>query len=162
MTTLTLDIPTDEPVIRFERVVGAPPELVFRAMTEAEHLPHWWGPRGSTMTACEVDLRVGGGYRFVLGSGQDQAAFHGEYREIDPPRRVVQTSVYEGAPDHEAVETMTLEPVEGGTLLRGETRHASIAARDAHVASGMEGGMRETYERLDELLETLRSLTPTA
>jgi len=160
MTTLTLDIPTDEPVIRFERFVAAPPELVFRAMTEAEHLPHWWGPRGTRMRACEIDLRVGGSYRFVLAAGQDEAAFHGTYREIDPPRRVVQTLVYEGAPDHEAVETMTLEAVPGGTLLRGETRHASLGARDDHVASGMEGGMRETYERLDELLATLRTLSP--
>ena len=152
MTTLTLDIPTDEPVIRFERFVAAPPELVFRAMTEPAHLRNWWGPRAGEMTTCEVDLRVGGGYRFVLALGGHEAAFHGTYREIDPPRRVVQTFVFEGAPDHEAVETMVLEPVEGGTLLRGETRHASIAARDGHVASGMEGGMRETYERLDELL----------
>ena len=157
MTTLTLDIPTDEPVIRFERFVAAPPDLVFSVMTDPQHLPSWWGPRGGEMTTCEVDLRVGGGYRFVLAGGGGEAAFHGTYREIDPPRRVVQTFVYEGAPEHEAVETMVLEPVEGGTLLRGETRHASFEARDGHVASGMEGGMRETYERLDELLASLRT-----
>lgn len=157
MTTLTLDIPTDEPVIRFERFVAAPPELVFRAMTEPEHLRNWWGPRQGEMTTCEVDLRVGGGYRFVLSSGGHEAGFRGTYRELDPPRRVVQTFVYEAMPDHEAVETMVLEPVEGGTLLRGETRHDSIASRDGHVASGMEGGMRETYERLDELVAELRT-----
>lgn len=103
-----------------------------------------------------MDLRVGGSYRFVHRAPDGQEfGFHGEFREIDPPHRLVQTFVFEGAPEHEAVETLTLEPVDGGTLLIGRTAHDTIEARDAHVAAGMEGGMRETYERLDELLARL-------
>lgn len=154
--TLELDIPPDSPTILIRRFVKAPPELVFTAMTEPRHLRRWWGPRNLELVVCEVDLRVGGGYRFVHRAPDgSEFGFHGSYRELDPPRRVVQTFVYEGAPDHPAVETMELQPVEGGTLLVATSVHDSVASRDAHVASGMEAGMRETYERLDELLAGL-------
>jgi len=162
MTTtspLDLSIPADEPVIRFTRFVRAPRGLVFAAFTEAEHLRRWWGPSILENVVCEVDLRVGGGYRIVQRAPDGQEfGFHGEYLEIDAPRRVVSTFVFEGAPDHPAVETVVLEETAGGTMVRAETRHDSLSSRDAHVASGMEPGLRESYERLDALLEARAGL----
>jgi uncharacterized protein YndB with AHSA1/START domain len=126
---------------------------VFRVFTEPERLRNWWGPRVLQNVVCEVDLRVGGGYRIVQRAPDRQEfAFRGEYRELDPPRRVVSTFVFEGAPDHQAVETLVLEEADGGTMIHVETRHDSLASRDAHVASGMEVGLRESHERLDDLL----------
>lgn len=150
---LDLDVPADEPVIRYSRFLRAPRELVFRVFTEPEHLRRWWGPRVLENVVCEVDLRVGGGYRIVQRAPDGQEfAFHGRYRELDPPRRVVSTFVFEGAPDHPAVETLVLEEADGGTLIHVETRHDSLSSRDAHVASGMEAGLRESHERLDDVL----------
>ena len=108
------------------------------------------------MSRVDVDLRVGGGYRIVhrAPDGQ-QFAFRGEYREIVPQNRLVATFVFEGAPDHEAVETAVFESVNGGTMVNGTTLHKTITARDMHFNSGMEPGMIESYERLDELLATL-------
>lgn len=160
MTTATLEIttPPDEPVIIFRRFVKAPPALVYQAFTDPEHLAHWWGPRRLEMVVCELDLRVGGRYRFVHRALDGQEfGFHGEYRELDPPNRIVNTFVYEGAPDHEAVDTAVFEAVDGGTMITGTSVHDSIESRDAHVASGMEGGMTESYERLDERLASLQS-----
>ncbi len=155
-STLELDIPAGQPTIGFRRFVKAPPELVFDVMTDPQHVPHWWGPRGLELVVCEMDLRVGGRWRFVSQAPDGQQfGFHGEYREIDRPHRVVQTFVFEGAPDHEAVDTLTFQPAEGGTLLVGEMVHDSVESRDAHVASGMAAGMEETYLRLDELLASL-------
>jgi uncharacterized protein YndB with AHSA1/START domain len=157
-TTLEITIPADEPVIAVRRFVKAPPDLVFDAWTKPEHLSRWWGPRRLELVVCEVDLRVGGGYRMVHRAPDGQEfGFHGEYREIDPPHRLVSTFVYEGAPDHMAVETLTLEAMDGGTLLHTSTVHDSTEARDMHVASGMEEGMTESHERLDELLASLQS-----
>jgi uncharacterized protein YndB with AHSA1/START domain len=153
MTTTALDIttPTDEPVIITRRFVKASPELVFDAWTKPEHLRNWWGPRGLDMTTCEVDLRVGGGWRFVHRAPDGQEfAFYGEYLEIERPNRLVATWTWEGMPDDQAIETLTLVAVDGGTMVIAEARHTTLAARDQHIENGMEGGMIETYERLDE------------
>jgi uncharacterized protein YndB with AHSA1/START domain len=151
--TLDLQIPPEEPVIRYSRLLRAPRDLVFRVFTEPEHLRRWWGPSILENVVCEIDLRVGGGYRIVQRAPDGQEfAFRGEYLELDPPRRVVSTFVFEGAPDHEAVETLVLEEIDGGTMVYAETRHDSLTSRDAHVASGMEVGLRESHDRLDQLL----------
>jgi len=157
-TTAVLQItaPADDPVIVTSRIVKAPPELVFSAWTEPEHLRNWWGPRRLELVVCELDLTVGGTYRFVHRDADGhEFGFHGEYREIERPSRLVATFVYEGMPDAEAVETTTFESVEGGTMVRSTARHPSIAARDEHLANGMESGMTESFERLDEMLELL-------
>jgi uncharacterized protein YndB with AHSA1/START domain len=157
-TELDIAIPADSPVVSFRRTVKAPLALVFGVWTEPEHLRHWWGPRALALVVSEVDLRVGGGYRFVSRAPDGQEfAFHGVYREIEPPRRLVSTFVYEGLPDNEVVETVTFELVEGGTLISSLSVHASLAARDAHVAMGMEGGLIESHVRLDELLESMQA-----
>jgi uncharacterized protein YndB with AHSA1/START domain len=150
---LEIETPADEPVITFRRFVKAPPKLVFQAYTEPELLKQWWGPRYLELTVCEIDLRVGGSYRFVHRAPDGQEfGFHGEYREIDAPHRLVNTFVFEGVPDHEALDTVVFEEVDGGTMVVGRSVHDSIDARNMQVASGMEQGMIETYDRLDALV----------
>jgi uncharacterized protein YndB with AHSA1/START domain/dihydrofolate reductase len=156
MSELEIEIPPGEPVIAFRRVVKAPPDLVFRIYTEPEHLRRWWGPRHLDMVLCEIDLRVGGTYRFVHRAPDGQEfGFHGEYRVIERPYRLVKSFVYEGTPDDEAVDTFTFEPVDEGTLISCRTVHSSIAARDAHAASGAAAGLTASYQRLDEWLASL-------
>jgi uncharacterized protein YndB with AHSA1/START domain len=145
--------PPGEPVIEVRRFLKAPPELVFKVLTEGEYVRRWWGPRRLEISKCEVDLRVGGSWRIVhLAPDGTEFAFHGEFLELDPPRRRVGTWVYEGAPEHEATETLMLEPVDGGTMLVSTMVHDSVESRDTHVASGMEEGIIDSYERLDEVL----------
>jgi uncharacterized protein YndB with AHSA1/START domain len=140
------------------RKVRAPRDLVWDVFTKPEHLKQWWGPRVLTLVICEVDLRIGGAYRFVHRTPDGmEFGFRGVYREIVRPERIVNTYIFEMMPDHEAVQTLVLEESDGGTIVRSTTMHQSVADRDAHLASGMEGGMRETYDRLDELLVSLQS-----
>lgn len=156
---LEIDVPPDEPSVVFRRVVQAPPSLVFRAWTEPAHLRQWFGPRGYALVVCEIDLRVGGGYRFVQRApdGRDYV-FHGEYLEIDRPNRLVSTSGYEGAPGDESVQTLAFEATDGGgTLVTCRTIFPSFAARDFFTGSGMERGLRETQQRLGEWLEVMTS-----
>jgi uncharacterized protein YndB with AHSA1/START domain len=153
MTAAGLEIvtPADEPVILVRRLFRASPAVLFAAWTEPQHLHHWWGPRVLELVVCEVDLRVGGGYRFVerTADGQEHG-FHGTYREIEPLQRLVSTFVYEGMPDAEAVQTVTFEGLDAGTLVRVRAVHPSFTARDAHIAGGMEWGLTNSYSRLDE------------
>jgi uncharacterized protein YndB with AHSA1/START domain len=151
--TFEIEIPDDEPVINVRRFFKAPPELVYKALTEPEYLRRWWGPRRLEITECEADLWVGGTWRVVHRAPDgSEFAFGGTFHELKPPHRRVGTFRWEGAPEHEAVETLELTAVEGGTLLISSMRHDSLEARDMHVANGMEGGMLESYERLDELM----------
>jgi uncharacterized protein YndB with AHSA1/START domain len=157
-THLEITTPADEPVITTRRFFKAPPELLYRAMTEPEYVGRWFGPRRLEITQSVADLRVGGTWRVVHRAPDGmEFAFRGTFLELDPPRRRVGTFVYEGAPEHEAIETIELEAVEGGTMLRSVLRHDSMEARDMHVASGMETGIVESYERLDELMAELHS-----
>ncbi len=159
-TETEISTPAGEPVIHMRRFFQAPPELVYRACTEGELLRRWWGPRRLEVSECEIDLRVGGTWRIVQRAPDGmEFAFHGEFLELDPPHRRVGTFVFEGAPEHEAVETLELEGVGGGTMLTSTTRHGSVAARDMHVANGMEQGMIESNERLEELLASLQPET---
>jgi uncharacterized protein YndB with AHSA1/START domain len=146
-----------KPTIVTRRVVDAPRSLVFDAFTKPEHLKRWMGPRALTMVLCETDLRVGGGYRFVHRTPDGQEfGFHGTYREIVRPERIVRTFVFEPMPEHESVETLLLEEHEGKTTITTTTVHKTVEARDGHLASGrMEVGMTEGYARLDELLASL-------
>jgi uncharacterized protein YndB with AHSA1/START domain len=148
--------PPGEPVIHIRRFLQAPPQLVYRACTECDMLRRWWGPRRLEVAECDVDLRVGGAWRIVHRAPDGmEFGFHGVFLELDPPHRRVSTFVYEGAPDAEATETFVLEEVDGGTLLTATTVHSSVAARDMHVASGMEEGIVDSYLRMDELFAGL-------
>ena len=112
-----------------------------------------FGPDGFTCTVREMDVRPGGAWSFVhTAPDGTEHGFHGEFTDVDPPRRLARTFVYDPWPEASMVEWFELEEVEGGTMLRGESRHASIESRDRHVESGMESGMTESMQRLDELL----------
>jgi uncharacterized protein YndB with AHSA1/START domain len=152
----TVTLPTDEQIL-ITREFDAPRHLVWKAWTEPELIGRWWsGNRGET-TVAEIDLRVGGTWRCVMVTDDGfEAAFHGEYREIVPNERIVATEVYEGMPEAEALNTVTFAEADGRTTLTMLVEHASKEARDAHIASGMEAGMREAMDMLEGVANALR------
>jgi uncharacterized protein YndB with AHSA1/START domain len=109
------------------------------------------------MTTCEIDLRVGGMWRYVMiAHGEFEVAFHGEYREIVPNERIVTTEVYEGMPDAAAVDYITFAEEDGRTTLSMLVQHRNQEDRDAHLNSGMEAGMQESMDRLEQVAASLR------
>jgi uncharacterized protein YndB with AHSA1/START domain len=152
-TETEITLPADEPVIEVRRFLNAPPELVWQVCTECEYLRRWFGPRRLEVSECAVDLRVGGTWRIVHRAPDgSEFVFYGEFFELDAPHRRVGTFVWEGAPEHQAVETLVLEAVEGGTMMTTTTRHDSLESRDMHVANGMEEGIIDSMERIAELV----------
>lgn len=154
-----VSLPTDTQIL-IERDFAAPKHLVYRAVTTPELVSKWWiGQRGE-MKLAEIDLRVGGKWRYVMiAHGKFEVAFHGEYREIVTNERLVSTEVYEGIPDadaHPTVNTMTLRQVGSITKLSVLVQCESKAQRDAIINSGMEGGMQEAYDLLEEVAQSLR------
>jgi uncharacterized protein YndB with AHSA1/START domain len=149
-------LPTDERIL-ITREFDAPRHLVWKAWTTPELVGRWWsGNRGET-TVAEIDLRVGGTWRYVMVTDDRfEAAFRGEYREIVPNERIVATEVYEGMPEAEALNTVTFAEADGRTTLTMLVEHASKEARDAHIASGMEAGMREAMDLLERVANALR------
>ena len=140
--------------IRIEREFDAPRDRVFAVYTDPELVPEWYGPHGTTAVVEEMDVRPGGRWRFSFGDG-DGHAFHGTYREVTPPERIVQTFEWEGMPGHVSVETATFEDLGDRTRVVTTSIFHTREERDGMLASGMEGGMNETYQRLDALLERL-------
>ena len=135
----------------------APRSLVFEAITGCEHMKRWWGPRGFDLLVCEIDLRPGGAYRFVQRSPDGGIhPFKGVYREIVAPERVVFTQIYEPLADHEVTVTNTFSERDGRTTLTQHLLFDSVEARDGMIASGMEWGEAQSFERLDELLTDLQ------
>jgi uncharacterized protein YndB with AHSA1/START domain len=150
--------PHDEPVIVFRRAFNAPARLVFATWTEPEHLRRWRGPRGFELVACEVDLRVGGSYRFVHRAPDgSRHVFYGQYLEIERPTRLVSTFAYEAAPETKALEEITFEEDGGPTVVTGRSAFPTFQARDLYLAGGAERGLAESHDRLDELLGVLVS-----
>jgi uncharacterized protein YndB with AHSA1/START domain len=148
--------PHDEPVIVFRRAFNAPARLVFAAWTEPEHLRHWRGPRGFELVACEVDLRVGGSYRFVHRAPDgSRHVFHGRHLEIERPSRLVSTFIYEGAPEIEALDEVTFDEDGGTTRVTGRSAFPTFRARDLYLFGGAERGLADAHNRLDALLGTL-------
>ena len=142
--------------IRIERVLDAPREKVFAVYTDPELIPEWWGPRDSPAVVDEMDVRAGGSWRFVVpGPDGSETAFRGTYREVTPPERIVQTFEWEGMPGHVAVETAEFEDLGDRTKVTTTSLFHTTEERDGMLASGMEGGLNETYARLDELLARL-------
>jgi len=139
------------------RVFDAPADLVFHALTRPELVKQWWGFETSEWLVCEIDLRVGGQWRYVTRDSGMEVGFHGTYREIDPPHRLVSTEAYEGIPDPDdnaSINTITLEEADGATTMTVLVEHGSKEARDAVLASGMESGMQVSYDRLEDLVRT--------
>jgi uncharacterized protein YndB with AHSA1/START domain len=157
MTTTThqTEITSDPtvPLIRITREFDTPPAKVFRAHTDAELLAKWLGPCDLEMRVDTFDCRTGGSYRYVHTRGQDEFGFHGCFHEVRPSDLIIQTFTFEGVPDGVALERLTLEDLPGGrTRLVVISLVESFQARDAMLASGMAHGIRESYEKLDQLL----------
>jgi uncharacterized protein YndB with AHSA1/START domain len=150
---VTVTLPTDRELV-ITAVLDAPRDLVFEATTNPEHVKRWWGIRRTTMLVCEIDLRPGGAWRYVLRDNETgrEDAFSGVYREIVPPERMVYTEGWEAMPGHDYLVTATLTQKDGKTTLTSRLQYKSVEDRDGHVQSGMESGMRETYDRLGEHL----------
>jgi uncharacterized protein YndB with AHSA1/START domain len=116
----------------------------------------WWSGERGDVTSVEIDLRVGGMWRYVMvATGGFEVAFHGEYREIVPNERIVTTEVFEGMPDADAVDTVTFTEVDGRTTLSVLVQHTTKEDRDAHINSGMEGGMQEAMDALERVAVSL-------
>jgi uncharacterized protein YndB with AHSA1/START domain len=149
--TLTVTTPTDREVV-LTRVFDAPRHLVFDAFTKPELLKRWFGPHGWSLVICEVDLRVGGGFRFVLrGPDGRDMGMRGVYREIAPPDRSVHMESFDDFPGESQVTTVLTE-LDGKTTLTATVLYASKEVRDAVIQSGMEHGAAESYDKLAELL----------
>ena len=151
----TVTLPTDTQIL-ITREFDAPKHLVYQAWTTPELIKRWWsGDRGEVISA-EVDLRVGGAWRYVMvASGGFEVAFHGEFREIVANERIVSTEVYEGMPDAEAIDTLTLTESDGRTTLMLLVQHDAQQTRDAHINSGMEAGMQEAMDHLSSIVQRL-------
>jgi uncharacterized protein YndB with AHSA1/START domain len=153
-----LTLPADTQIL-IERDFAAPKHLVYKAMTTPELVSKWWVGQRGEMKLCEIDLRVGGRWRNVMiAHGNFEVAFHGEYREIVPNERLVSTECYEGIPnpdDHPTLNTVTLKQVGDVTKMRVLVQCESKEQRDVIINSGMEGGMQEAYERLEEIAISL-------
>ncbi len=152
-----ITLPADDQML-VTREFDAPAELVYRATTEPELVKRWWGTQRGAMTVCEIDLRVGGSYRFAMEAGGQEVAFHGEFKEILPNEKIVQTEAYEGIPDPDAnanVNTMTLTEADGRTTMEVLIQCVNQESRDMQIASGMEEGMQESYDDLEKVAQAL-------
>ena len=152
-------LPTDEQIL-IEREFDAPKHLVYEAYTTPELVKRWWHANRGEVTSAEIDLRVGGTWRFVsVTTDGMEFGFHGEYREIVPNERIVSTEIYEGIPDaeeHAALNILTLTEVDGRTTLTVLVEHPTKEGRDAHINAGMEAGMQEAMDLLEQVASSLR------
>jgi uncharacterized protein YndB with AHSA1/START domain len=157
--TATVSLPTDEQIL-ITREFDAPRHLVWEAWTNPELVKRWWHANRGEATVAEIDLRVGGTWRYVMiADGGMEVGFHGEYREIVPNERLVSTEAYEGIPDADAnatLNTMTLTEVDGRTTLTVLVQCPSKETRDAIIDSGMEGGMQDAMDLLEQVALSLR------
>lgn len=154
--TATVTLPADDQIL-ITREFDAPKRLVYKAWTTPELVKRWWSGQRGTVTLAEIDLRVGGMWRYLMTATEGfEVGFHGEYREIVPDERIVSTEVYEGMPDAYAVDTLTLTETDGRTILTILVQHSSQEDRDAHINSGMEAGMQESMDALEQVAISLR------
>jgi uncharacterized protein YndB with AHSA1/START domain len=164
--TAVVTVPTDTQ-IRITRQFDAPKHLVYRAYTEPDLIKRWWSGKRGEVTSVEMDLRVGGAWRYVMVANEGfEVAFHGEFREIVPNERIVTTEVYEmpeddpqaGTPEAEAgaLNIVTFTEVDGRTTLTTVVECSSKEVRDAIIDSGMEGGMQEAMDELERVAISLR------
>jgi len=157
--TATVKLPTDEQIL-ITREFDAPKHLVYQAFTTPELVSRWWTAKRGEMTTCEIDLRVGGKWRYVMQTPDGmEVGFHGEYREIVPDERVVSTEIFEGmpegVPEEASVNTATFTEEDGRTTLEILVQHSSKQFRDMHVKSGMEDGLQDALDLLEEIAASL-------
>jgi uncharacterized protein YndB with AHSA1/START domain len=156
---LQIDAPAGEKFMVLTRTFDAPRSLVWKALSGPEHIIRWWGPHSHANKVLQFDWRVGGRWRIQSSMADGMViVFHGEYREIEPEWKTVQTFAVEGMYDGAySVETLTLEEVDGKTVYNVVSELPDVAARDAMLASGMEVGVVEGFERLDAILVELKA-----
>jgi uncharacterized protein YndB with AHSA1/START domain len=153
--TATVTLPSDEQIL-ITRAFAAPKHLVYKAFTTPELVKRWWHAERGEMTLAEIDLRVGGLWRFVMVTTRGlEVGFHGEYREIVPNEQLVSTEVFEAMPDGESVNTVTFSETNGRTTMTMLVQHSSKADRDAHINSGMEAGMQTAMDLLEQVAVSL-------
>ena len=155
--TAKLTFPSDTQ-IHIEREFAAPKHLVYKAITTPELVRRWWSAKRGAVNIAEIDLREGGKWRYVMEGEGFEVGFHGEYREIVPNERIVSTEAYEGAPDPDdnaTLNTVTLEETDGRTVMRVLIDCPNTFVRDAIVESGMEAGMQDAYDLLEEVAISL-------
>jgi uncharacterized protein YndB with AHSA1/START domain len=158
--TATVTLPTDEQIL-ITREFDAPKHLVYKAWTTPELVRRWWSADRGEVTVAEIDLRVGGTWRYVMVTtdGGLEVGFHGEYREIVPNERIVSTEAYEGVPDPDenaTINTLTLAEADGRTTLTVLVQAPSKEIRDAIIDSGMEAGMQDAMDLLEQVAVSLR------
>jgi uncharacterized protein YndB with AHSA1/START domain len=153
--TATVTLPSDEEIL-IAREFEAPPHLVYKAWTTPDLVKRWWSGKRGAVTSVEIDLRVGGTWRYVMTANDDfEVAFHGKFREIVPNERLVTTEVYEGAPDglgDPPLNVNTFTELPGGrTRLEQLVVCPSKQVRDIIIDSGMEVGMQEAMDALEQV-----------
>lgn len=155
--TYEVTTPSDTDVC-LTRLFDAPRHLVFEVMTKPEHVKRWWGRLGEgySVPVCEIDLRVGGKWRYVNRHPQGEAAFYGEYKEIAPPGRLVFTETMEPYPEPGSVVTVVLTEEGGKTRMTATVRYPSLEVRDLVIGTGMARGAGISYDRLEDLVAELQ------
>ncbi len=160
--TATVTLPTDEQIL-ITREFDAPKHLVYKAWTTPELVKHWWHANRGEVTVVEIDLRVGGTWRYVMVADDGfEVGFHGEYREIVPNERIVSTEIYEGLPEGVSeeegatVNTVTFTEANGRTTLTLLVQATSKISRDAIFDSGMEAGLQDALDLLEQTAISLR------
>jgi uncharacterized protein YndB with AHSA1/START domain len=154
--TLEVTLPSDNEIL-MTRTFNAPRALVWEAMTTPEHVRKWYGFRDHTMPVCEMDVRIGGSWRYVsrMADGQE-IEFYGTYREIVPPERIVFTEIFAPFPDTESVVTSEFVEENGATRFSCRVWYPSKEVRDMVLSTGMDTGAAVSYDRLAEVIETLK------
>ena len=157
--TATVTLPTDEQIL-ITREFDAPKHLVYKAFTTPELVQRWWTAKRGEMKICEIDLRVGGKWRYVMETPDGiEVGFHGEYREIEPDERIVSTEIFEGmpegVPEEVSVNTATFTEEDGRTTLTILVEHSRKEFRDMHIESGMEDGLQDAMDLLEEVAASL-------
>ncbi len=152
----TLSLPADDEIL-ITRSFQAPARLVFRAVTEPALVKQWWAPKSrGSIVSVDIDCRVGGSWRYVMKTNDgDEVGFSGKFLEIEAPVRLVNTEIFDPFPESAAVVTVLLEEKNGTTTLSTRSKYPSSFVRDQVIASGMEGGMRESLRQLTDVVRSL-------
>jgi uncharacterized protein YndB with AHSA1/START domain len=154
-TKAVVTLPSDTQIL-ISREFDAPKHLIYKAWTTPELVKRWWSAKRGEVTIADVDLRVGGSWRWVMMTEDGfEVAFHGEYRELVANERIVCTEVFEGMPEGEALNTLTLTEKDGRTTLTILVQHENQEHRDAHINSGMEAGMQDAMSLLEQVAISL-------
>ncbi len=155
LRTESLNVYSDGTDLVYERTFDAPREVVWKAFMDPERIHRWWGPHGTTTEVVEMDVRVGGKWRYVSRApDREDVSFHGEYLEVEPPERFKWTFLFdvEGVGEQGGPETFTFEDVGGKTKLTSVSHFGSVEEIEGAIATGMLGGAAETWDRFAAML----------